>query len=79
MNTMVFLVQHDTDIRAARFLRGNAIRFNELRFFQILTKRHDGGIEPLQVADLKHEAPALRQFDQHFGLFERCRYRFLDQ
>ena len=73
-------IQNDIDIGAPRVEGGDAQRFDELGLLQFVFERHDGGVEPLQVADLENQAGlAGGNVDQFLRLFDRGSDGFFQQ
>ena len=72
-------IEDDAHIRTALFERREAMRFDETRRRETTCRRHDRGIESLEVPDLKHAAARLGDRDEVLRLRDGGRDRLLDE
>jgi hypothetical protein len=72
-------IQHDIDVSSALYKRSQAMTLNELGFADYAFQPPDRGVEPLQVANLKHEPFLSSKRDQFLPLFQRRRERLFHQ
>src|SRR6185503_13190129 len=72
-------VEHDVDIQRARRKLTHAMDFKINRLTNMRPQRDEGGIEALEMSDLKHGVAFFSGAYHPVSLVERSRYRFFNQ